>query len=57
MAICEKKRTEFYKKQPRLIQPQQQYHSNSCFHSIISIYNVHRCSLIQLEDVAVVIHK
>lgn len=25
--------------------------------STISIYNVHRCSLIQLEDVAVVIHK
>lgn len=30
---------------------QQQAHCNSCFQSIISIHNVHRCSLIQLEDI------
>lgn len=39
-----------------LTSSQQQAHCNS-LQSFISIHNVHRCSLIQLEDVAVVIHK
>ena len=29
---------------------------NSCFQSIISIHNVHRCILIQLEDITVAVY-
>lgn len=34
----------------------QQTHCNTCFQSIISIGNVHRCSLIQLRDIAAAVH-